>query len=359
MHSTWQSPATNIPSRRMARGERQGLRNEASCTRLSRHAWTALIAVSLALGGWPGPGSAQTAGYPSKPVRIIAPFPPGGSVDLVARLVTDRFSEALGQQVVIDNRSGASGSIGTELAARSAPDGYTLLMHTVPFVTNGHLYRQVPYSVVNDFAPVSLLSTSPSAVAVHPSVPARSVGELLKLARARPGVLNFASAGIGTNSHISGELLNLLGKVNIVPIHFKGGGPALTATVSGEIDVSFSNIAETARYAKAGRLRALGVSSLQRSPAFPDLATISEAGLPGYEFLTWHGLLAPKGTPPAIIALLNDKVRKTMASPDVSQRFQQRGLDVVTNSPEEFSAYLKSELDKWGRVIRERKIKAE
>jgi tripartite-type tricarboxylate transporter receptor subunit TctC len=218
---------------------------------------------------------------------------------------------------------------------------------------------RVPYDVINDFAPVSLLSSSPAVVAVHPSVPARSVRELLALAQARPGVLNYASAGIGTNSHITGELFNFLGKVNLVTVHFKGGGPALAATVSGEVDVSFSNIAETARFASSGRLRALGVSSLQRSPMLPDLPTVAEAGLPGFEFTTWHVMVAPKATPPAIVALLNERVRKALGSPDLVKRFQERGFDVVTNSPEELSAFLKSELGKWANVIKERRLRAE
>ena len=318
--------------------------------------WLALLPF---LGAWPHPGTAQVAPYPTKPVRVVVPFPPGGSVDLVARLMTDKFGESLGQQVIVDNRSGASGAIGSELVARAAPDGYTLLVHTVPFVTSGFLRSQAPYDVVRDFAPVSMLTSSPAAIGVHPSLPARSVRELLKLAKARPGALHYGTAGAGTNSHITGELFNLLGKTGLVPVHFKGGAPALTAVISGEIHVSFANIAETMRYATAHRLRALGVSSLTRSAMAPDLPTIAESGLPGFEFLTWHGLLAPRGTPAAVVTLLNERAKSTMHSREVSQRFQQRGIDVATSSPEGFSAYLKSELAKWSRVIRERKLKSE
>jgi tripartite-type tricarboxylate transporter receptor subunit TctC len=297
--------------------------------------------------------------YPSKPLRIIAPFPPGGSVDLVSRLVGAKLSESLGQQVVVDNRSGASGNIGTELAARAAPDGYTLLVNTTPFVVNTLLLSRVPYDVVNDFAPVAWLTSSPSLLTVHPSLPVRSVRELLALAKSRPGELNYSSAGPGTNPHISGELFNYLGKVNLVAIHYKGGGPGLVAAASGEVVVTFTNIAETTAYVKANRLRAIGVSSLTRSKAMPNIPTVSESGLPGYEFVAWLGMLAPKGTPRAVVTLLNERVRRTMTMPDQAKRFDDLGLDVVASTPEEFSTLLARELKKWGPVIRERGMRAE
>ncbi len=300
---------------------------------------------------------AQTDGYPNKPVRLVLPFPPGGSVDTVGRIVAARLSQALGQQVIVDNRSGASGNIGTELVARAAPDGYTLLINTLPFVTNGFLYSRVPYDVVNDFAPISLLSSSSSMLAVHPSVPAHSVRDLLQLAKSRPGVLNYGAAGVGTNPHIAGELFNLLGKVNIVVVQFKGGGPSLIAAISGEIGVSLSGVAETMPYVEGKRLRALGVTSLKRYPGMPDLPTIAET-LPGYEFVTWHALLAPKGTPRATVVLLNEKVRQVMRAPEFSRQFEQRGFDVIASSPEELASHLKSELGKWGKVIKDRGMRA-
>lgn len=316
-----------------------------------------LLAVLVAAAS--GPGRAQTDTYPVKPVRLVVPFPPGGSVDLNARLLSVKFPEVLGQQIVVENRSGASGMIGSEAVARAAPDGYTLLLHSNAFLTSTILYSRPLYDPMSDFAPISLLSIVPTAVAVHPSLPARSVRELLAFARARPGQLNYASSGIGSNSHVTGELFNLLGKTSIVAIQFKGGGPALQAAISGEAPISFSNVSETARMVEAKRLRALGVSSLKRSPILPDVPTIAEAGLPGFEFHAWHGLLAPKGTPPKVVALLNEKLRSAMSSPDQMKRFQDRGLDVVTNSPDEFAAYLKEEQKKWARVIRERNMKAE
>jgi tripartite-type tricarboxylate transporter receptor subunit TctC len=232
-------------------------------------------------------------------------------------------------------------------------------VHTIPFVANAVLYARVPYDALNDFAPVSLLTSSPSLLTVHPSVPARSVRELLALAKARPGALNYASAGIGTHPHIAGELFNYLGKVNIVAVHYKGGGPGLIAAISGEVGITFTNFAETSTLVKAGKLRALGVSSAKRASTMPDVPTIAEAGLPGYEFVTWHGMLAPKGTPRSIVALLNDGIRKTMTAPEQKQRYGERGLDVIASTPEEFSAHLKKESEKWGRVIKERGMRAE
>jgi tripartite-type tricarboxylate transporter receptor subunit TctC len=302
---------------------------------------------------------AQTASYPTKTIRIIAPFPPGGSVDSVARLLANELAKPLAQQIVVDNRSGASGNIGVELAKNAPPDGYTLLVNTLPFVTNQFLYSRVPYDPTNDFAPISLICSSPSLLTVHPSLPAHSVKELIALAKARPGKLNYGSAGTATNPHIAGELFNYLAKTNLVAIHFKGGGPALIATMSGETEVTFSNIIETFPLVHAKRLRALGVTSLKRARVVPDVPTMVEAGLPGYEFITWNALLAPKGTPPAVVGTLSEKLRATLRAPEQTQRFADRGLDVIANTPEELAAHLKSEVQKWGRVIKERGMRAE
>jgi len=292
-------------------------------------------------------------------VRIVSPFPSGGSVDFVARLVAAKLPEFLGQQVVVENRSGASGNIGTEIVARAAPDGYTLLLNTTPLVTNAFLYKKLPYDALGDFAPVMLVSSSQSILAVHPSLPVRSVKELLALARAKPGQLNYGSAGPATNPHISGELFNYLGKVNITVVHYKGGGPALIAAMSGEVGVVFANFAETSGHVRAGKLRALGVTSAKRARTLPDVPTIAEAGLPGYEFTTWHGILAPKNTPRAIVTLLNDRLKKSLAAPDQAKRFQDHGFEVVASTPEEFAAFLAAEHGRWGRVFKERGMRAE
>ncbi|MBI2508626.1 MAG: tripartite tricarboxylate transporter substrate binding protein [Betaproteobacteria bacterium] len=302
---------------------------------------------------------AQPAKYPERPIRLISPFPPGGTVDVNARILAPAVSKSLGQQVVVDNRAGASGIIGTAAAANAAPDGYTLLLNTTPMVTNTLMYAKVPYNVLRDFEPISILSTTPSMLSVHPSVPARSVRELLQLAKARPGTLNYASAGVGTNPHIAGELLNYLGKVNIQAVQFKGGGPALVAAISGEVGVAFSGVAGAVQFVQSGRLRALGVTSLKPVAALPGVPSIAEAGLPGYEFVAWFVLAAPKGTPREIILTLNDHFRKAMSFPETLRRFEVDGLDVVGSTPEQAAATLASELKKWATVIRERGMKAE
>ena len=316
----------------------------------------ALLAVFLAAFAPTLPAAER---YPNKPIRLVLPFPPGGSTDYNARAIQDKLSELLGESLIVDNRSGASGQIGTRIAARSAPDGYTLLLHTVAFVTSPILYPDAGYDPVKDFAPISLLSTVPMTISVHPSVPARSVSDLLALAKSKPGALNFGSAGIGTNSHITGELFNLLGGTSIVAVHYKGGGPALAAAVSGEVQVAFSNVSQTLRMVEAGRLRPLAVSSLKPSPAFPRLPTIAQAGLPGFEFVAWHLVVAPAGTPAAIVKTLNDKVRATLSDPVILKRFDNGGMDPVPTSPKETAAYLRSEQVKWRRVIKERNIKAQ
>jgi tripartite-type tricarboxylate transporter receptor subunit TctC len=303
------------------------------------------------------PAAAQS--YPTRTVRLISPFPPGGSVDVVARLIAAKLTENIGQQVIVDNRSGASGNIGMELAARAAPDGYTLVINTLPLVTNQFLMSRVPYDPIRDFAPISHVTSSPSLVTVHPSLPVRSVKDLIALAKARSGQLNYSAAGVGTNPHIAGELFNLLAGVDIMAVQFKGGGPADTATISGEVPITFGNISQQVGYIKAGRLRALAVTSAKRSALLPELPTVAEAGLPGYEFVTWHGILAPKATPPAVVAYLNEQIRKVLTAPDQAPLWKERGLDVVASSPQQFAAHLEREQKKWGRVIKERGIRAE
>jgi tripartite-type tricarboxylate transporter receptor subunit TctC len=302
---------------------------------------------------------AQSAKYPDRAIRLIVPFPPGGTVDVNARILGPVVSKSVGQQVVVDNRAGASGIIGTAEAARAKPDGYTLILNTTPMVTNMLMFSKVPYHVLTDFEAISILSTTPSFVSVHPSVPARSVRELLTLAKQRPGELNYAGAGIGTNPHIAGELFNHLGKVNMQVVQFKGGGPALIAAISGEVSVAFSGIAGAVGFVQTGRLRALGVTSLKPVAALPGVPPVAESGLPGYEFVAWFVLAAPKGTPREIIAALNDHFRKAMASADTVRRFEADGLDVVGSTPEQAAATMASELKKWAGVIKERNMKAE
>ena len=303
--------------------------------------------------------SVAAQNYPAKTIRLVSPFPPGGSVDVVGRILAAKLTENLGQQVIVDNRSGASGIIGTELVAKAPPDGYTLLINTLPLVTNEFLMPRMPYDPIKDFEPISMVTSSPSLVTVHPSVPARSVKELIALAKSKPGQLNYSAAGVGTNPHIAGELFNLLAGVNIVAVQFKGGGPADIAALSGEVAATFGNISQEVEYVKSGRLRALAVTSTTRNSALPELPTVIEAGLPGYEFLTWHGILAPKGTPAPIVKLLNEQLKKILTGPGEAKLWQDRGLDVIASSPEDFAVRLVNERKKWGDVIKKRGIKAE
>ena len=311
-----------------------------------------LLALCAAL-----PVTAQN--YPEKTVRLVAPFPPGGSVDVVGRILATKLTENLGRQVIVDNRAGASGVIGAEIVAKAPPDGYTLLINTLPLVTNQFLMPRVPYNPIRDFEPISMVTSSPAFVTVHPSVPVRSIKELIALARARPGQLNYSSAGFGTNPHIAGELFNLLAGVNLVAVQFKGGGPADVAVISGEVAATFGNVSQQIGYVKAGRLRALAVTGTKRSPAMPELPTVAEAGVPGYEFVTWHGILAPKGTPRPIVNLLSENLKKILTAPGEAKVWQERGLDVIASSPDEFATRLAAEQKKWGDVIRKRGIKAE
>ncbi|MGQ0523520.1 MAG: Bug family tripartite tricarboxylate transporter substrate binding protein [Betaproteobacteria bacterium] len=325
---------------------------EASCRSAIRFAL--LIAALSAAGTLPVQAAER---YPTRPIRLIVPFPPGGSTDFNARAIQDKLSSLLGEQIVIDNRGGASGKIGTRIVKDSAPDGYTLVLHTVAFLTAPILYKNAGYDPLQDFAPLSLLSKVPTAVSVNPSLPVHSVKELLALVKSRPGQLTYASSGIGTNAHITGELFNLLGHTAIRPIHYKGGGPALAAVISGEVQVGFSNISQTARLAEAGRLRPLAVSSLTRSSAMPGLPTVAESGLPGFEMVAWHLIAAPAATPPAIVRTLNEKIRATLADSVVLQRFEKSGMESVPTTPGETATYLKNEQTKWRRVIQERNIR--
>jgi tripartite-type tricarboxylate transporter receptor subunit TctC len=330
------------------------LRGKTSMNRLWR-----LMATGLAVAGATVVLPALAQSYPSKAIRLVSPFPPGGSVDVVGRLLASKLSESMGQQMVVENRSGASGVIGTEIVMSSPPDGYTLLINTIPFVSNQFLMPRAPYDPLRDFVSISLVASSPSFVTVHPSLPVRSIQELIALAKAKSGQLFYSAAGVGTNPHIAGELFNLLADVNIVAVQFKGGGPADMAVIAGEVGVTFGNISQEIGYVKAGRMRALAVTSAKRNPAMPELPTVAEAGVPGYEFDTWFVIAAPKGTSRAIVNTLNSHIRKALTTPEQVKFYEERGLTVIASTPEEAAAHLENEQKKWGRVIKERGIKAE
>jgi hypothetical protein len=297
--------------------------------------------------------------YPAKAVRLIVPFPPGGSVDTVARLVAPRMSESLGQAVVIDNRAGASSNIGMEAVARAAPDGYTLLINTVPIVANPSLFPNISFKPERDFAPVSMLVNGASVLFVHPSVPVRTVKELIALAKARPGELKYTSSGAGTLPHLATELFRYMTKTDLVHVAYKGGGPALIALISGECDLSMQTLVATGGQINAGRLRALAVTSKQRISALPNVPTVAESGVPGYEFNTWVGLLGPAALSPALIKLLNEHAVRAARAPEVAERVTREGAEVVAGSPEAFKATIAADTVLWGRVIREMNIKAD
>lgn len=308
----------------------------------------ALAATWLALPGQFALG--QT--YPAKPIRFIVPFAPGGGSDIVARLAAQPLNEALGQPVVVDNRGGAGSTLGTDLAAKAPADGYTLLLGNISLAFNASLYKKLPYDAIRDLAPVTLVAIQPNIVVIHPAVPAKSLKEFIELARSQPGKLAFASAGTGAGTHLAVELLKLRLKIDLLHVPYKGTGPALTDLLGGQVQMMFSTFASALPHVKSGRLRALGVSSIKRSPAAPDVPTFGEAGIPDFEYNTWYGILAPAGTPRAVIGKLNQTMRKALAAQDTKHKFDVQGLEPLDNTPAEFAAYLRAETEKWGKVVR-------
>ena len=306
-----------------------------------------------------GSAFAQSANYPTKPIRWIVPFPPGGSVDVLARLVGPKLSEALGQQVILDNRTGASGIIGTVAVARSAPDGYTLLSNTLPFVANPALHSKPPYDVLREFDAVMLMANQGSMITLHPSVPVKNVRELIAFAKAKPGQVNYGTAGAGSNPHIGAELFSMMTGVSMTPVHFKGGGPVNIAIMSGEIAMSFLAIAGATQHVASGRMRAIAVTGAKRAFSMPEVPTVIESGVPGYEFSAWHWLMAPKGTPRPIINTLNAKLKDVLRAPDMAQRTRVEEFDITASSPEELANLLAAEVKKYARLVTERKMQIE
>ena len=301
---------------------------------------------------------AQT--YPTRPVRFIAPFPPGGTTDVLARLVAQKLTDALGRQVIVENRPGASGTIGHEVAAKSAPDGYTLLLTSMGgLVTNRFLYKRLPFDPDNDFAPISMLATAGQVLVVHPAVPARSVKDLVALSKSRPGQLNMGSGGLGTTQHIVGEVFQIATGTKFVHVPYKGGGLAVADLVGGQIDLAFADMAPAVPHVKSGRLRALVVSSEQRAPALPDVPTMAQAGVKEEFPQTWWALTAPKGTPAAIIARVNTEVSQFMQTPDVQEKLANVGLFALHSSPEHVTELVKTSTQRMARVVKAAGIKAE
>jgi len=296
--------------------------------------------------------------YPARPIRMIVPFPPGGSNDIVARVVGQQMTERLGKPVVIDNRGGAGGMIGTETAIHAQPDGYTLLIISVAYAYNPWIHK-LNYDPVKAVAPVAQLGTGPNSLVVHPSVPANSVKELIALARAKPGQLNYATAGIGSFQHMSSEMFRIMAGINIVHIPFKGGGPAMLAVIAGQSQISIGSLLQTLPHIRSGKLKPLGTGGARRSPALPDVPTIAEAGVPGYEANNWWGIIAPAGLSPAIVRKLNTEIAAILATPETQKWFLGEGGEAVSRTPDGFGKWILSEMDKWGKVVKQAGIKAE
>ncbi len=302
--------------------------------------------------------ASAAAEYPDKQIRLIIPFPPGGSNDVVGRLVARHLSDALGQQVYVDNRGGAGGTIGTDIAAKAAPDGYTLLVISSAHTVNPWLYK-LPYDHAKAFVPIGMFGSGTNVLAVNPDLPVHSVKELIALAKAKPGELNYASAGVGSFQHLGGELFKLKAGVDIVHVPFRGGGPAMIDVMGGHTKIVFSSLIQTTPHIKTGQLRGLATGGAKRNPVLPDLPTIAEAGVPGYEANNWWGMLAPAGTPPAIVEKLNAAISKALDAPELQKQFEAEGASVVKMTPAEFGAYIDSETIKWGEVVKQGHITAQ
>ena len=315
------------------------------------------VSLLLALAALAAPAAAADD-YPSRAIRLIIPFPPGGSNDVVGRIVANQLGQKLGKQVFVDNRAGAGGIVGSDLAAKATPDGYTLLVVSIAHAVDPWLYKE-PFDPMKDFVPVSIIATGTNVLTVNPAVPAHSVKELLALAKERPGVLNYASAGIGSFQHLSGELFKLTAEVDIQHVPYKGGGPAMLAVMAGEAEVMFSSIVQTVPSIQSGALRALATGGAEKSPILPDLPTIAEAGVPGYVATNWWGIVAPAGTPQPIVDKLHDAIAELLNSAETKKYLDNEGAAPVRMSSAEFGKFVEAEIAKWGPVVKKAGMKAE
>jgi tripartite-type tricarboxylate transporter receptor subunit TctC len=300
---------------------------------------------------------AQPGDYPNRPVRLVVPFAPGGSSDAVSRVLAQKLSTQMGQQVVVDSRPGAGGNLGADIVAKAKPDGYTLLFAAGSFAVNVSLYDKLPYDALKDFEPVAHVCRVNGILVTHPSVKANSVQELIALAKAQPGTINFASAGNGTILHLAGELFKAQANVEMTHVPYRGSGPALADLIGGQVQVMFANVPGTLQHVKSGKLRVLAATGDHRAASLPDVPTIAESGLPGFQAATWFGVLAPTGTPKEIVARLNAEINKALASPELVEHLRSEGADVVGGTPEQFRAFLKSEVDRWAPVVKAAGIK--
>jgi tripartite-type tricarboxylate transporter receptor subunit TctC len=326
---------------------------------ITSRARRALFSVIIAMIALPGGASAQTT-YPTKPVRILVPFPPGGPADALARIVGDKLGQALGQPFVIENKPGAGGNIGMEQGAKAAADGYTLTLAPTGNLTIApSLYAKLPYDPAKDYAPITVLATVPNILIVHPSVPARSVAELIALAKAKPGTLNYASPGNGSGPHLAGELLKSMAGIDLVHVPFNGVGPAMTGVLAGDVQMFFAQSSAALPHVKSGKVIALGVASRKRIAAAPELPTIAEAGLPGFDVTSWYALVAPAGTPATVVDRLHAEIVKVLGSADVREKIAALGAEPVGNTPAEFTAMQRAEAARWAKLAREANIHAD
>ena len=318
-----------------------------------------LLIVGLAVGcaGAALPAVGQI--YPSKAIRYVVPFPPAGATDILARWVAEKITPPLGHPVVVENRPGAAGGVGTELVAKSPPDGYTILMATAAQSISETLYVKQPFSFARDLAAVALIARVPNVMEVHPSVPARTVKEFIALAKSRPGQLNFASSGSGTTLHMSGELFKLMTGTDIVHVPYKGSAQALTDLMAGQVSVMWDNLPASMPYIKAGRLRAIAITTAKRYSGLPELPTVAESGVPGYEASAWFGVVAPAATPREVVARLNTEINRAVNLPDMKERFAQQGATPAPGTPEDFAAWIRAEIAKWGKVVKASGAKVE
>jgi len=318
-----------------------------------------MIAGFAALGYIVPAQTATAQNYPARPIRLIVPFPPGGGTDITARAVAQKLSESWGQTVVTDNRPGANGTIGVDIAAKSAPDGYTLTMISSSHAVNTGLYAKQPYDLLKDLTPITQATSQPYAFVINPSVPAKSVKELIAVAKAKPGALNYGSSGTGGISHLAGALLGSLTGTSLVHVPYKGGAPATIDVISGQIQMLFGTLLLTGPHIKAGRLRVLAVTTPQRWPGTPELPTMQEAGVPGFVITQWYGMLAPAKTPQAVVTKLNKEIARLLHQPDVKEKLAADGANAVGNTPEQFGAHIRSEVAKYGKLVKQVGLKAE
>lgn len=315
---------------------------------LGRRPWIGLACAAVCAAA---SGLATAQDYPNKPVKLVVPYPPGGPTDIVARVVAQKLQEQMGQPFVIDNKPGAGANTGAEAVARSAPDGYTLLVATTAHAINPSLFSKLTYQLLKDLTPVSQLTSGPLVIVANPALPAQNIQELIALAKGKSGGLNFGSSGNGQSTHLSAELFSAMAGVKMSHVPYKGSAPALTDVMAGQTDLMFDTMLSAMPHVKAGKLKALAVTSSQRSPVAPNIPTVAESGLPGYEAIAWNGILAPAGTPKEVIARLNTELRKVLENPDVRQRFEAQGFAASWNSPTDFGNFLQAEVGKWAKVV--------